>query len=268
MKKEDEISITPSSFTPYVNWKNGLKDVKPDEKIYPIIDGVFLGTCYGAEDLPLLQSLGIQVVMNCTWSPDSARSKSSVAVENFHGSALRYVNYDLRDHIGEQIRPSLLASSLVIDKCVEDKQKIFVHCSAGLSRSASVVIAWLMKSRGMNLYKAVKLVYKQRKRLVACNASFWSALAELEGSLGLALQQKPLIPTFDFVPWVVDDFKTMGFSEIVVRRVLKEKNYDSDATLSALLDGTAAPTAQEERVMIDLASQAEAGATSSASAKS
>ena len=36
-----------------------------------------------------------------------------------------------------------------IDKAFEeDKHRVFVHCQMGVSRSTTIVIAWLMKSKG------------------------------------------------------------------------------------------------------------------------
>jgi len=41
--------------------------------------------------------------------------------------------------------------------------RVFVHCAAGLNRSATIVIAWLMHSRGLPLSEAWRIVREKRK---------------------------------------------------------------------------------------------------------
>ena len=56
---------------------------------------------------------------------------------------------------------------------------VLVHCVAGVSRSASVCIAFLVKHRGRTLLEAASQV-KAARAVVFPNAGFWRALRELE----------------------------------------------------------------------------------------
>ena len=56
---------------------------------------------------------------------------------------------------------------------------ILVHCVAGMSRSASVCIAFLVKHRGRTLLQAATQV-KAARPVAFPNAGFWAALRELE----------------------------------------------------------------------------------------
>ncbi|KAM9820286.1 dual specificity protein phosphatase 14 [Neosynchiropus ocellatus] len=57
-----------------------------------------------------------------------------------------------------------------------------VHCSAGRSRSASLVIAHLMRCEGLSLSQAHKWVL-ERRPFIRPNAGFWRQLMVLEKSL-------------------------------------------------------------------------------------
>ncbi|KAI0344293.1 phosphatases II [Trametopsis cervina] len=60
--------------------------------------------------------------------------------------------------------------------------KILVHCSAGISRSPTLVTAYLMRSHGMSLKAALGLVLRTRPQ-VSPNPGFLRQLKELENEL-------------------------------------------------------------------------------------
>uniref|UniRef100_A0A1I8PYL7 Dual specificity protein phosphatase 19 n=1 Tax=Stomoxys calcitrans TaxID=35570 RepID=A0A1I8PYL7_STOCA len=57
--------------------------------------------------------------------------------------------------------------------------RVLVHCNAGVSRSASVVIAYLMRYSDMDFEKAFKHV-KSRRECIQPNAGFMRQLREFE----------------------------------------------------------------------------------------
>lgn len=72
---------------------------------------------------------------------------------------------------------------LVSDSIQQNRSgSTLVHCSAGRSRSATVVIAHLMRSEGLTLSRAHQRVLEQRP-FIRPNAGFWRQLMVLERSL-------------------------------------------------------------------------------------
>lgn len=67
---------------------------------------------------------------------------------------------------------------------------VLVHCGAGVSRSATLVIAHLMRSRGWSAERALAHVTAARS-VAAPNDGFWRALCALESRLGLAQRSDP-----------------------------------------------------------------------------
>ncbi len=58
-------------------------------------------------------------------------------------------------------------------------KKVLVHCKAGVSRSPTVVLAYLTKYGNMNLREAYFLL-KERRNVIAPNQGFWKQLVEFE----------------------------------------------------------------------------------------
>lgn len=65
-----------------------------------------------------------------------------------------------------------------IHDALKSNGKVLVHCVVGISRSATLVIAYLIIYRGMNAAEALTHVFKQRR--VFPNVGFLHHLAELD----------------------------------------------------------------------------------------
>ena len=108
--------------------------------------------------------------------------------------------------------------------------RVLVHCSAGLSRSATIVLCWLM-SEGLSLKDAVATTEAGRGRALQLNGSFWSFVYAREREANPSLTA----PTFDFTDKVVADLAVMGFAADTVRTLLKENNFQTNTVMQKLL---------------------------------
>ncbi|CAF1617735.1 unnamed protein product [Adineta ricciae] len=69
-----------------------------------------------------------------------------------------------------------------VDKALQSNGKVLVHCSAGISRSPTLVLAYLMKKKRWTLDEAFEKMRKLR-RIVDPNVSFIIQLREWEKTL-------------------------------------------------------------------------------------
>ena len=132
---------------------------------------VYVGSEYAAADTGLLRGMNIARVINVT--------AGSRRVPNFGESIpdwrVSYTNYELHDQMGESV-PAISRAMSECAACLEAHtaagQSVLVHCSAGLCRSATMVLAWLMHAQRMSLADAVAHFASCRGRLPQPSARF------------------------------------------------------------------------------------------------
>ena len=113
---------------------------------------VYIGNKIGAEDIVYLKNNGITHIIN-----------TAAEVPNYHESTtgIRYFKLQLTD----DPRPSVDNLLKILEPCYNfitsavsssgGRARVLVHCAAGVSRSASVVVYYLMKKNTMGFQKAL-----------------------------------------------------------------------------------------------------------------
>ncbi|XP_072247793.1 dual specificity protein phosphatase 14 [Leuresthes tenuis] len=139
--------------------------------IAQITPNLFLSRGNVASNRSLLLSKGITCVVNAT-----------IELPNFNWPHMEYVKVPLADMPHSPI--SLYFDS-VADKIHSVGRKrgaVLVHCAAGVSRSASLCLAYLMKYHRVSLAEAHAWI-KARRPVIRPNGGFWRQLIEYERKL-------------------------------------------------------------------------------------
>jgi protein-tyrosine phosphatase len=133
-----------------------------------IIDGIFLGPeKFAINDSSLVRRGVTHIVNVSSTSPCKYPEK------------YKYLHLPIHDRNDFEIKLYLDPCVDFIDEVVKTGGKVYVHCFAGISRSSTVVIYYLMKYHKMRFSDAFDLVKK--KRPVACpNFGFLNTLIELD----------------------------------------------------------------------------------------
>lgn len=138
--------------------------------ISEIISGfLWLGSCRDAKKRSLLADLGITHIFNCAleWKP---RSTNNFIYKC--GNILDSPTQDLSLFLAE-------AFEFLDEARRVPNQRVFVHCVAGKSRSATLTIAYLMRNEKLTLKQAYCLV-KSRRPLILPNDGFMRQLLDFE----------------------------------------------------------------------------------------
>ena len=141
--------------------KNALykKDSNP---IDHIIDNIYLGDFRTADNIDILKEHNITHIINCAFN-----------LPNKYPEQITYKRLELRDETDQPIIEKLEEAYQFIK---ENKDKnIFVHCVFGKSRSASVVIFYIMKEKKLNFNEAKNYV-KNIRKIVEPNSGFENEL--------------------------------------------------------------------------------------------
>lgn len=151
-----------------------------------ILPWLFLGSGRASMDEHALRAQRITHIINATSNKpncfSSPHSTSNLSPAPSHGGGsggIEYLRLSLRDSEDENLFPVLEECFNVIVKAREAGGACLIHCSAGVSRSASLVLAYLLACEGMSLIRALALTREQRPQ-VSPNPGFMAQLVAIE----------------------------------------------------------------------------------------
>ncbi|KAJ6639861.1 Protein phosphatase Slingshot [Pseudolycoriella hygida] len=136
-----------------------------------IFDHVYLGSEWNASNLEELQKNGVRHILNVTRE-----------IDNFFPGMFDYFNIRVYDDEKTNLLKHWDNTFKYITRARKEGSKVLVHCKMGVSRSASVVIAYAMKAFSWNFDQAMIHV-KKKRNCIKPNKSFLSQLETYEGML-------------------------------------------------------------------------------------
>eukprot|EP00756_Hemistasia_phaeocysticola_P033391 Hpha_TRINITY_DN16462_c5_g4::TRINITY_DN16462_c5_g4_i1::g.161926::m.161926/K07359/CAMKK2; calcium/calmodulin-dependent protein kinase kinase 2 len=142
------------------------------DKIYPdaVTDHVFLGSLRTTQNESVLKELGITRILT---------TGKGLKVIDPLPQGIQQLIISVDDNPDQKLVPFFDQCTEWLDQCVEQDRRVLVHCFMGLSRSVTVVCAWLMKRRRMTFKEAITFIKKGRPA-VNPNAGFRRQLIEYE----------------------------------------------------------------------------------------
>ena len=152
---------------------NDLASLRARSEIARIADNVYLSNYFAAKCHAKLAAVGITHILVCAQELPHALANDE---------RLTYESLKLADNPGAQL-PLAQALAFIASSHAAGG-RVLCHCAAGGSRSAAVVIAWLMQERSLTYDEALAAVRKQRS--VQPNMGFEAQLRAWEKHLTAA----------------------------------------------------------------------------------
>ncbi|TRY59778.1 hypothetical protein DNTS_027183 [Danionella cerebrum] len=174
MSRNDTYETPPASELQRLLWVKAGTSGHLDE-VHP---GIYIGDMYAAKDKRLLQSLKITHVLN------AAHGKFNVntGAVFYRDTRITYHGVEAFDMPGFDLSPFFYSAAGFIRTATSSLAgKVLVHCAMGLSRSSSLVLAYLMIHEKMTLVEAIKAIAQHRN--ICPNHGFIEQLRELDRSL-------------------------------------------------------------------------------------
>ncbi|XP_075162033.1 mitogen-activated protein kinase phosphatase 3 [Haematobia irritans] len=140
-----------------------------------IIPGLFLGNAMHSCDARALQKYNIKYVLNVTKDLPNVFEASG---------GIQYLQIPITDHYSQDLAMHFPSAIQFIEEARSKNSAVLVHCLAGVSRSVTVTLAYLMHTRALNLNDAFTLV-RGRKPDVSPNFHFMQQLHSFERQLRL-----------------------------------------------------------------------------------
>jgi len=141
-----------------------------------IVPNLYLGDVYAAHNTRELKKRNITHIVTCT-----------VGVAPPFPENFEYMHLKILDCAGEKINEHFQETSEFITAAMSSGGKVLVHCIRGVSRSATIVCAYLMTSRNFNPQEAVAAV-RERRPIARPNYGFMIQLEMYAAQLNKGTQ--------------------------------------------------------------------------------
>ncbi len=147
--------------------------------ISKVTSNIFIGNKYaiiGREDV--FTDYGINVVISAL--TEEEYEEEMICADDFPG--IEWHRFDIDDCQFFDIYSYLFEVHFIIQEAVRENKRVFIHCAAGVSRSATLLLGYLMLEKGMHCDDALEYLRKFRPQ-VDPNPGFMRQLYKLENEV-------------------------------------------------------------------------------------
>jgi protein-tyrosine phosphatase len=137
-------------------------------EINKVCDSVYIGDFSSACNTDELKRIGITHIVTAI-----------LGVEPMYPDLFTYYMVDISDRSHSEIYKHFNECSEFIDDCIANHGKVLVHCRCGVSRSSTLIAAWLISKKNYTATSAVSLIQNSRAQ-VKPNEGFIKQLEQYE----------------------------------------------------------------------------------------
>ncbi|CAM4712319.1 unnamed protein product [Leuciscus chuanchicus] len=156
-----------------------LKNRRPSGAFNEVWPNVYISDAPTARDKTLLHRLGITHIVNAA----HGRAHIDTGADFYSDTSVEYHGVEAPDNRDFDITPFFYPTAGFIHQALSQQRegKVLVHCARGVSRSATLVLAYLMICEKLTIAEAIDTVCSHRNILP--NAGFLQQLRQLDSNL-------------------------------------------------------------------------------------
>jgi len=158
----DKLYILETGYTQFKDlypYLNQTTLPEGSQALYPpqILPHVFIGSVYFARDKSILKALNIKYILNVA-------QECNNHFESDAELGIQYLKIGMVDNVSPNNNITVYFNDCFafLEKARNENARAFVHCVQGVSRSATVAIAYLIKHYGWSFSKALSHVQEMR----------------------------------------------------------------------------------------------------------
>lgn len=173
-KEKDDETLTVSNRrrkkVEYLQRRGFIVDLEPDLVVGYAVENVLFGSHDVAADICILKNNKITNIINV-----------GTGIPNHFPNNFEYLKIDILDLPETNILDYFDRVFAYIEEVQKKGGKAFIHCNAGISRSASFAVGYLMKTKGMTYRQAFDKCRETRS--IRPNSGFEKQLKNYETTL-------------------------------------------------------------------------------------
>ena len=132
-----------------------------------ILDNIYIGDIYDAHNIEELEKNNINNVISIVPGCENIYNNIEYKINHNCFQAIDNLEQDLTQYFEK--------TSSLIENIVEKKEKVLIHCICGVSRSVTILLAYLIIKRGYTLKDGLELI-KNKRPIANPNESFLKQL--------------------------------------------------------------------------------------------
>lgn len=139
---------------------------------HKIGENLFISNAGSAQDILFLHSSGITKILSC-----------GCEFEDFHRTSIEAMILDIPDNTwNDKTEAEFTRGVQQLSQWLKAGETVLVHCMGGISRSATVILLYLMRDKDMTLLQAIDLLHGIRKQ-VGPVTEYWKYLLRIDEHL-------------------------------------------------------------------------------------
>ena len=160
----------------FYNFINENQKEKPKMPTAEILEGLYLGDKRAANSADFIKKRKIKAILNCTPYPNPSKTLGKMEVLiPIHDNSQKQNNDFMYGFFPAAVK-------YIENHLIKQKQNVLVHCAAGIQRSATIVVAFLMYYFKISAKEAIKITLELKPDIFyeGTEIHFWRALKKWE----------------------------------------------------------------------------------------